>query len=248
VEIVTGRDTAPEVTQRIVKLAQQIGKLPVVVKDSPGFVVNRILLPYMIEAAVLYWQGLSAGEIDEAMVDFGMPMGPLRLTDEVGVDVAFDVAGTLAAAFPSRVQVPEVLPALQSAGMLGRKTGKGFYKYRKGSEASTNEEAVKLRPPSQAGLPDREEVRKRLVLLMVNEAARCLEEGIVGSAGDVDLAMVLGTGFAPFRGGPLRYADTTSVSKVVDDLSRLAASAGPHYEPCSLLRDMAKSGRRFYED
>jgi 3-hydroxyacyl-CoA dehydrogenase/enoyl-CoA hydratase/3-hydroxybutyryl-CoA epimerase len=248
VEVVAGRETAPEVAQRVVRLAQQIGKIPVLVKDSPGFLVNRILLPYMIEAGSLFWQGMSAAEIDQAMLDFGMPMGPLRLTDEVGVDVALDVAGTLAAAFPTRLRVPDVLPALQGAGMLGRKAGKGFFKYRKGSEPATNPGAEKLRPPRTPTPPNRHEIETRLVLLMVNEAARCLEEGIVGSPGEIDLAMVMGTGFAPFTGGPLRYADSTAIAKVTDDLTRLAEGAGPHYAPCDLLRTMAASGKRFYED
>ena len=248
VEVVRGRDTSPEVAQRAVQFAQRLGKLPVLVKDSPGFLVNRILLPYMIEAAALFWQGASVADVDSAMLNFGMPMGPLRLTDEVGVDISLDVSATLAAAFPSRVHVPDVLPALLGAGMLGRKAGKGFYKYRKGSDASLNKQAVKLRPPRMPNPPDRDEIETRLVLLMVNEAARCLEEGIVATPGEIDLAMVMGTGFAPFRGGPLRHADTVAVAKVADDLARLSASAGPHYAPCTLLQDMAKSGRRFYND
>jgi 3-hydroxyacyl-CoA dehydrogenase/enoyl-CoA hydratase/3-hydroxybutyryl-CoA epimerase len=248
VEVVTGRETSPEVAQRAVQFAQRLGKLPVVVKDSPGFLVNRILVPYMIEAAVLFWNGASVSEIDHAMLHFGMPMGPLRLTDEVGVDVAFDVAATLAAAFPSRVRVPDALPALLGAEFLGRKAGKGFYKYRKGSEGSVHKEAASLRPPRQPDPPDPNQIENRLVLLMVNEAARCLEEGLVATAGEIDLAMVMGTGFAPFRGGPLRYADSTAMAKVVDDLTQLANTAGPHYEPCALLRDMAKAGKRFYDD
>jgi 3-hydroxyacyl-CoA dehydrogenase/enoyl-CoA hydratase/3-hydroxybutyryl-CoA epimerase len=248
VEVVTGRDTSPEVAQRAVQFAQRIGKLPVLVKDSPGFLVNRILLPYMIEAAALFWQGASVTDIDSAMINFGMPMGPLRLTDEVGVDISLDVAETLAAAFPARLRVPDVLPALIGAGLLGRKAGKGFYKYRKGSEASVNKEVTKLRPPRMPNPPNPEEIENRLVLLMVNEAARCLEEGIVATPGEIDLAMVMGTGFAPFRGGPLRHADSVAIAKVADDLSRFAESAGPHYAPCALLKDMAKTGRRFYDD
>ncbi len=248
VEVVVGRETAPEVVQRAVRFVQKIGKLPVVVKDSPGFLVNRILLPYMVEAGVLFWSGASVKDIDHAMLDFGMPMGPLRLIDEVGTDVALDVAATLAAAFPSRLHVPDVLPALVGTNMLGRKVGKGFYKYRKGTDASPNKEADKLRPPRLPNPPPREELETRMVLLMVNEAARCLEEGLVERAGDVDFAMVMGTGFAPFRGGPLRYADSMAVTKVTDELARLTDSAGPHYAPCALLRDMAKSGKRFYED
>jgi 3-hydroxyacyl-CoA dehydrogenase/enoyl-CoA hydratase/3-hydroxybutyryl-CoA epimerase len=144
--------------------------------------------------------------------------------------------------------VPEVLPALVGTFAVGRKVGKGFYKYKNGAQASPNKEVLTLRPRSPAAEPSRDEIEQRLILLMINEGARCLEEGIVGSAGDVDLAMVMGTGFAPFRGGPLRYADSIAVIKVVEDLSRYAQSAGAHYEPCALLREMAKSGKRFYED
>jgi len=248
VEVVIGRDTAPEVAQRVVQFAQRIGKLPVLVKDSPGFLVNRILLPYMAEAGVLFWAGADMTAIDQAMLDFGMPMGPLRLVDEVGADVALDVAATLAAAFPDRLRVPDVLPALEGTGLLGRKVGKGFYKYRKGGEASPNKAAIKLRPPRHPKPPTHDEIEQRLVLLMINEASRCLEEGIVASAGEVDLAMVMGTGFAPFRGGPLRTADTMGISKITEDLTRLAETAGPHYAPSALLQDMAKTGKRFYDD
>ncbi len=247
VEVVVGHETAPEVTQRALRFVQQIGKLPVVVKDSPGFLVNRILIPYLIEAGALFWGGASVRDIDAAMRDFGMPMGPLRLIDEVGADVALDVAATLAAAFPNRLHVPDVLPAMVSAGLLGRKAGKGFYRYGKNGEAKPNKEAAALRPPRLPNPPSREELEKRMVLLMVNEAARCLEAGIVETPGDVDFAMVMGTGFAPFRGGPLRWSDSESTAKIVGELSRLAEVAGPHYAPCARLRDMAKGGKCFYE-
>ena len=247
VEVVIGRDTAPEIAQRALRFAQQMGKLPVLVKDSPGFLVNRILIPYMIEAGALFWGGASVKDIDAAMLDFGMPMGPLRLIDEVGADVALDVAATLAAAFPNRLHVPDVLPAMVSADLLGRKAGQGFYRYGKKGEAKPNKEAAKLRPPRLPNPPSRDELEKRMVLLMVNEAARCLEEGLVETAGDVDFAMVMGTGFAPFRGGPLRYSDSEGTAKIVGELSRLADVAGPHYAPCARLRDMAKTGKCFYE-
>jgi 3-hydroxyacyl-CoA dehydrogenase/enoyl-CoA hydratase/3-hydroxybutyryl-CoA epimerase len=248
VEVVMGRETTPEAAQRVVRLAQQIGKIPVVVKDSPGFLVNRILLPYMIEAAVLYWQGVSAEDVDQTMLNFGMPMGPLRLTDEVGVDIASDVAQTLAAAFPARLQVPDMLPALIAAGMLGRKSGLGFFKHRKGARDVPNPEAGKLRPAPLPQLPRADEMTSRLVLLMVNEAARCLEEGLVATPGEIDLAMVLGTGFAPFRGGPLRHADSVGIGKITDELARLAGTAGVQFAPAALLTEMARSGKRFYDE
>jgi 3-hydroxyacyl-CoA dehydrogenase/enoyl-CoA hydratase/3-hydroxybutyryl-CoA epimerase len=245
VEVVLGRDTAPEVAQRAVSFVQRIGKLPVIVKDSPGFLVNRILLPYMLEAAHLFWAGSGIQDIDETMLDFGMPMGPLRLTDEVGVDVAEDVARTLIAAFPDRLKMPEALPRMLQDGLLGRKAGKGFYLH-KGKEASVNTALKGLRPKNGDGL-DRAELQRRMVLLMVNEAARCLEEKIVESASDVDFAMVMGTGFAPFRGGPLRHADTVGLAKIADDLSKLAETGGPHFAPCTLIADMARNNQRFHE-
>lgn len=248
VEVIMGQQTTPAVAQRALRFAQRIGKLPVLVKDSPGFLVNRILVPYLIEAGVMFWNGAEVKDIDQAMLDFGMPMGPLRLIDEIGADIALEVAATLTAAYPNRLHVPDVLPAMQGTMMIGRKMGRGFYKYRKGTDASPNKEAVKLRPPGAPKSPGREEIEQRLALLMINEAARCLEERIVGSPSEVDLAMVMGTGFPPFRGGPLRYADSLAIAKVFDDLNRFSESAGPLYAPCGLIRDMAKSGKRFYED
>ena len=248
VEVIMGSQTTPAVAQRAVRFAQRIGKLPVLVKDSPGFLVNRILVPYLIEAGAIFWSGGEIKDIDAALRAFGLPMGPLRLIDEIGADVALEVAATLAAAFPARLHVPDVLPALQGTMLLGRKMGRGFYKYRNGKDATPNKEAAKLRPPGQPKAPSRDEIERRLILLMINEAARCLEEHIVASAGELDLAMVMGTGFPAFRGGPLRYADSIAVPKVAEELTRFTESAGPHYAPCGLLRDMAKSGKRFYED
>ena len=248
VEVVTGRDTAPEVAQRALRLVQRIGKFPVLVKDSPGFLVNRILLPGMIEAASLYERGASVEAIDEAMLDFGMPMGPLRLIDEVGVDVSADVAQTLSAAFPDRMRVPKLLPAMIAAGMLGRKTGEGFYLHPKRGEPEANEKTELLRTATSASDLTPDDLERRMVLLMVNEAVRCLSEKIVAEAADVDFAMVMGTGWAPFRGGPLRYADTLGTPRVDLELSQLAESAGAHFAPCALLTEMAKTGKRFYED
>ena len=246
VEVVTGRDTSPETAQRALRFVQKIGKLPVLVKDSPGFLVNRILLPYLSEAARLFERGASAAEIDAAMLDFGMPMGPLRLIDEVGLDVAAEVAGTLSAAFPAWMSVPEILGKLVGAGCLGKKNGKGFYVHVKDGEPKPNPDAFAFALSINAPIP-REELARRMSLLMVNEAARCLEEGIVETAGDVDFAMVMGTGFAPFRGGPLRYADALGAKAVVDELTRFAASEA-HYAPCARLAEMAKNGARFYAE
>ncbi|MGB8464043.1 MAG: 3-hydroxyacyl-CoA dehydrogenase NAD-binding domain-containing protein, partial [Terrimicrobiaceae bacterium] len=208
VEVVRAELSSDAAVDTAVALVQRIGKFPVVVRDRPGFLVNRILLPYLLEAARLFAAGADIRNLDECMLDFGMPMGPLRLLDEVGLDVASDVAQTLCAAFPDRLRMPEFFPSLPGADIRGRKAGKGFYEYRNGHSVQANRAVLALRVgDDKAGLT-REELRRRMVLLMINEAARCLEEHVVDDPRDVDFAMIMGTGFAPFRGGPLRYADS----------------------------------------
>jgi 3-hydroxyacyl-CoA dehydrogenase/enoyl-CoA hydratase/3-hydroxybutyryl-CoA epimerase len=249
VEVVVGRQTAPEVVQRSVRFVQQIGKLPVVVKDSPGFVVNRILMPYLIEAGILFESGARVENVDEAMLEFGMPMGPLRLIDEVGVDVANHVAETIAKHFSPRLSAPAILPRMLQAGLLGRKSGKGFYLYgANGKEPTVNLEIDQFHRETACANLRRDELRARMVLLMVNEAARCLEEGIVDEAADVDFAMIMGTGFAPFRGGPLQFADTTGIGQVVEEMNALAAKGEARFAPCALLQSMAEKGRQFYTE
>lgn len=247
VEIVAARQTSPEVLQRALSFVQQIGKLPVVVKDSPGFLVNRILMPYLIEAGNLFEAGASIAELDDAMLDFGMPMGPMRLLDEVGIDVALHVAQTIAANYGDRMRVPEVLSKMAERGLLGRKAGRGFYLHVKGKEPGPNPEAISL----QSLITNHEsrvtDYQARMVLLMVNESARCLEEEIVPEAADVDFAMIMGTGFAPFRGGPLRHADSIGATNIVGAMNSLVDSGAAHFAPCGLLRDLAVNGKKFYQ-
>jgi 3-hydroxyacyl-CoA dehydrogenase/enoyl-CoA hydratase/3-hydroxybutyryl-CoA epimerase len=237
VEIVLGEKTSPDTAQRAVSFVQQIGKLPVVVRDRPGFLVNRILLPYLIEAVHLFERGASIHDIDEAMLDFGMPMGPLRLIDEVGIDVATDVAANLAEHFPDRLIVPSVLGKLIAAEMLGRKNGKGFYLH--GRNTKVNPAAERLR--SLSSFMSFEKLQQRMVLLMVAEAARCLEEKVAESAADVDFAMVMGTGFAPFRGGPLRHADALGLPRIVEQMRRAEIPVP------SLIEQLASENRTFHE-
>ncbi len=247
VEIIAAKQTSPEVLQRTLQFVQRIGKLPVVVKDSPGFVVNRILMPYLIEAGNLFESGATIGDLDEAMLDFGMPMGPMRLLDEVGNDVSLHVAETLAAAFGERLKIPTHLGEMIKAGLLGRKAGRGYYLHDKSrKEARPNPGAAAYVKSDSARTLSRDELSKHMVLLMVNEAARCIEEGIISEPGDADFAMIMGTGFAPFRGGPLRYADSTGVGKLVSSMERLADSGATHFAPCELLRQMAESEKTFY--
>ncbi|MCE9614298.1 MAG: enoyl-CoA hydratase/isomerase family protein [Lentisphaerae bacterium] len=248
VEVIVGAQTAPAVVDRVLRFVQEVGKLPVVVQDRPGFVVNRILMPYLIEAGHLFEAGAPVARIDEAMLDFGMPMGPLRLIDEVGVDVASHVAGHLSACFGARMAVPAVLSAMVAAGQLGRKRGSGFYRHAGGNRARPHAALAKhVRNREAAGL-DEDALVDRMALLMVNEGARCLDEGVVGEAQDVDFAMIMGTGFSPFRGGPLRYADGRGIVNVVRELDRLAARVHARFEPCERLRRMAEREETFYHD
>ncbi|MBB5032261.1 3-hydroxyacyl-CoA dehydrogenase NAD-binding domain-containing protein [Prosthecobacter vanneervenii] len=202
VEIITLPETSADVLATAVSFVQKIGKTPVVVKDSPGFLVNRILVPYLMEAVRLHQNGVPVKDIDDAMLEFGMPMGPMRLLDEIGLDVAAHVARTLATAFPDRFPNSDALDKMVSAGHLGRKSGEGFYKYENGKE---------ITPARHADLPKHESIQTKLALLISQEAMRCLKEGIARSADDIDLAMVLGTGYPPFRGGPVTFARDTGI-------------------------------------
>ncbi|HXA45234.1 MAG TPA: 3-hydroxyacyl-CoA dehydrogenase NAD-binding domain-containing protein [Candidatus Angelobacter sp.] len=246
VEIIVATHTAPEVLQRTVKFAQHIGKLPVVVRDSPGFLVNRILMPYLVEAGNLFENGAGPETLDSVMLDFGMPMGPLRLMDEVGLDVALHVAGTLAVKFGDRMKIPGCLPGMVGAGLLGRKVGRGFLLHGKPKGTPLNPQALTFVRGDSARALSREELQERMVFLMINEAAGVLEERIVTEPADVDFAMIMGTGFAPFRGGPLRYADAIGIDKIVGAMENLVDRGAAHFEPCPLLKAMSGTGKRFY--
>ena len=246
VEVIAARQTAPEVLQRALRFTQQIGKLPVLVKDSPGFLVNRILMPYLIEAGNLFEAGAKIEDLDDVMLDFGMPMGPMRLLDEVGLDVSLHVAETLAVHFGDRMKVPGCIRQMTGAGLLGRKNGSGFYLHEKSKGARPNPQISTYVQSQKGRAITREELQERMVFLMVNEAARCLEEQIVTDPADVDFAMIMGTGFAPFRGGPLRYTDTVGAARLVGAMNHLVASGTAHFEPCELLAKMADKNEKFY--
>jgi 3-hydroxyacyl-CoA dehydrogenase/enoyl-CoA hydratase/3-hydroxybutyryl-CoA epimerase len=264
VEVVIAKETSNDTRDLSLGFVRQIGKLPVIVRDNPGFLVNRVLFPYLLEAAELFERGLEADKIDNALVHWGMPMGPLRLIDEIGVDIAIDIGNTLEKAYGRRDHVPAVLLWLRDGQMLGRKTGAGFYKYegktqtpndslsqwRRGLHGEPEGTEAPIIPPDWHRDPrlrlNKEDLARRLVFLMVNEAARCVEEKVVNSPEDADYGMVLGTGFAPFRGGPLRFAEHFGLKKVVDELERLAQSE-EKFLPCEILRKHARDGTKFYE-
>jgi 3-hydroxyacyl-CoA dehydrogenase/enoyl-CoA hydratase/3-hydroxybutyryl-CoA epimerase len=194
----------------------------------------------------LFESAAGVKELDDAMLDFGMPMGPLRLLDEVGIDVALHVAETLGAKFRDRLKVPAVLASMVQAGLLGRKSGRGFYRHEPGKEPAPNPQVDAYQVDQAARALSREELQQRMALLMVNEAARCLEETVVNDPADVDFAMIMGTGFAPFRGGPLRYADSVGAAKLVGAMDHLMDQGAVRFQPCALLRNMAVSGKKFY--
>ena len=247
VEVIHTPRTSADVVRRALRFVQQIGKLPVLVQDSPGFVVNRVLMPYLVEAARLFEAGAEVADVDEAMLDFGMPMGPLRLVDEVGTDVSLHVAETLAAHYRRRMVVPEVLARLVKGGMLGRKSGEGFYLHR-GKAAAPSEDASRFVKDDSTANLDRAALQARMVLLMVNEAARCVEEGIVSGPEDVDFAMIMGAGLAPFRGGPLRHADTVGVANLVREMNQLVDDGEERFAPCALLKDLAAKDGKLYPE
>lgn len=242
IEVVIGKQTAEETKERALAFARQIGKLPVIVQDRPGFLVNRVLFPYLLDAAELFERGVAAEQIELALLEWGMPMGPLRLIDEIGIDITIDIAVTLEKAFGERARTPALLQKMRAANILGRKTGTGFYKY-EGKQQSPNESMEKWRGSNEPPEMSSNDLALRLVYLMVNEAARCLEEGVVAAPEDADYGMILGTGFAPLRGGPLRFADHFGIAEMV----RAGERHGGKFEPCNLLREHARNGTRFYE-
>jgi len=246
VEVVGAPLTGGDVTGQLADWAIALGKTPVLVKDSPGFVVNRILMPYLNEAVLLVSEGMQPQRVDEAMRRFGMPMGPLELLDQIGLDVAAHIAAGLGALLGARFGHNPGFEIMEKNGWLGQKNGQGFYRYR-GRRKTVHERAVTvLRGASLVAGPYQMDAappaelmaaaRERMVLLMVNEAAACLAEGLAANAEAIDLAMVLGAGWAPHRGGPLRYAEDRGVGAIVDALTELAHAHGARFEPCEALR------------
>ena len=244
-EIIKTELTSDETIATAVAFARQLGKMPIVVADKEGFIVNRILLPYMNEAAYLFQEGIETKRLDDIAKSFGMPMGPLELADEVGIDIGYHVAQILEAAYGERMQVAKILKDIFDAGILGKKSGNGFYVHT-GKKTLVNAELLRLRPNATFTLND-EDTQKRLIYVMINEASRCLEEGAVDSAATIDVGMIYGTGFPPFRGGLLKYADSIGAKNILADLRNFQSKFDQQrFEPSQLLQSMADSGARFY--
>ncbi|HEX7193317.1 MAG TPA: 3-hydroxyacyl-CoA dehydrogenase NAD-binding domain-containing protein, partial [Thermoanaerobaculia bacterium] len=247
VEVIRGAKTSDVAAVTIAALARKLGKTVVYCNDGPGFVVNRILGPYMNESGFLLQEGNSIESIDKAMTDFGMPMGPLTLLDEVGIDVAAKVSQILGAAFASRMgETSKVVDALYADGRYGKKNGKGVYKYENGKRTSPDPAVYKLVGVARPHTVDARNAVERMLFAMVNEAALILEERIVGSAGELDLAMIMGTGFPPFRGGLLRYADSLGVPYIQARLDELSSNVGARFKASAPLRRLAETDGKFY--
>lgn len=233
VEVVRTHDTDDLMLQRLLRFARSLGKTPVVTADSPGFIVNRVLFPYLGEAVQMTIEGFDAEFIDSPMRSFGMPMGPLELLDHVGIDIAAHVAASLSGVLPDCQAVAERLLEMSEAGELGKKSGQGFYLYKDGkkdrpvitgqSECFADKEVF-----CDDGLTP---TQRRVLYPMINEAMRCLDEKIVRESWMVDLAVVLGTGFAPFRGGPLQWLEDAGADVVRQNMEILAEQFGSHFEP-----------------
>ncbi len=248
-EVIRGTQTSDRTVVTLVALAKRIGKTPIVVRDCPGFLVNRILFPYLNESLVLLEEGASPRAIDKAATLFGMPMGPVTLNDLVGLDTSLYAGRVVNTAFSDRAKTTRILDELVAAGRLGKKSGAGFYSYAKGSRGADDPAFAAILERCRTGQREIriEEITDRLFLPMLTEASRILMEGIVREPGDVDLGLILGIGFPAFRGGLLRWADSLGADKVLEKL-RQSEKLGSRFQPTEQLRQMAKEGKRFYPE
>ena len=245
-EVIPSARTAPQAIATVVAFGRRMGKTAIVVKDSPGFWINRILGPYMNEAAHLLLSGVGPVEIDSALVQYGFPVGPITLLDEVGLDVAQHAGEVLQAAFGDRLAPPPALAALVKDGRLGRKAGRGFFVYHDGKKGGVDPTVYPLLGVQPNGGIPAPEIVQRLTLAMVNEAARATGEGVVRSPRDGDIGAIFGFGFPPFRGGPLRAVDDLGADRVYAELARLADRLGPRFAPCEVIVEQARARTRFY--
>jgi 3-hydroxyacyl-CoA dehydrogenase / enoyl-CoA hydratase / 3-hydroxybutyryl-CoA epimerase len=248
-EIIKTKQTADWVTATAYDIGLKQGKTVIVVNDGPGFYTTRILAPYMNEALLLLEEGAPAEQVDDAMKQFGFPVGPIALFDEVGIDVGAHVAGVLGELFRGRgAKTSNKAKELMDAGFLGRKNRKGFYHYEEGSKKKkeVNIDVYRFFGGVERQKFKVEEIQQRLAMIMVKEAVLCLHQEILQNPGDGDLGAILGLGFPPFLGGPFRYLESMGIDAAVDLLDTLENDHGPRFNPPDLLEDMADSNERFY--
>ncbi|MDE1225501.1 fatty acid oxidation complex subunit alpha FadJ [Vibrio aestuarianus] len=245
VEVIPHQSTSEETVATVVALARKQGKTPIVVKDCAGFYVNRILAPYMNEAAQVLMAGEPIEKLDTALLDFGFPVGPITLLDEVGVDIGAKIMPILVKELGPRFQGPDVFDVLLNDNRKGRKSGRGFYTY-KGKKKEVDKSVYKLLKLTPESKLSDNEMALRCVLPMLNEAVRCLDEGIIRSPRDGDIGAIFGIGFPPFLGGPFRYMDQIGIDKLVEMMNKHAEKYGDKFAPCDGLLTRAGLNERFY--
>jgi 3-hydroxyacyl-CoA dehydrogenase len=252
-EIICGKETSDQALATSVAYARAIRKVPIVVNDGPGFYVSRQLSALMGESTFLVGEGIDPARIEEAMLEFGMPMGPATLSDLTGIDIGYHVGKNFEQSFGNRWKMSAIYERVYQTGCYGRKTGSGWYDY-SGEEPVPNQKVREVIDGylRENGIAPKQmssqEIVDRMLGRAVNEAAYMIQEGICERPQDMDLAMIYGTGFPPYRGGILRYADTWGIRNVYERLTRLESEHGIRFKPASLLKDMALSGETFYKD
>jgi len=246
-EVIRHPETSDEALATTVDVGNRMGKTVIVVNDGPGFFTSRVLGPFLNEAAFLLTEGASIERIDKALTGWGFPVGPITLLDEVGLDVVYHVGKVMGSYFGDRVRAPEVFNRMAEDERTGRKGGRGFYKYEKGKKKGVDESVYELIGWQRAEI-DTEEIVERCWLQMLNETARTIEDGVIENPVDIDIGVIFGLGFPPFRGGILRAADRLGLDRVVAKLEGYAERHGDRLAPAQLLRDMAQKGDRFHGD
>ena len=250
-EIIATPKTEPEVIASTVAFGREQGKTVIVVKDGAGFYVNRILAPYVNEAGYLLEGGVAVDKIDQALVQFGFPVGPLALLDEVGIDVGSKVAPILYDAFGERMKPGRSAEILLKDGRLGKKSKRGFYLYNgksKKDKKQVDESVYKLLGVTPTTTMEADQISERCTLLMINEAARCWQEKVIRSPRDGDIGAIFGIGFPPFLGGPFRYADSIGIDQLVTRLQDYQRRLGERFAPAEILQKMASANETFYSD
>jgi 3-hydroxyacyl-CoA dehydrogenase/enoyl-CoA hydratase/3-hydroxybutyryl-CoA epimerase len=245
-EVITHAGTADWVTATCVEVGKRQGKTVIVVNDGVGFYTSRILAPYLNEAAFLLAEGADIGELDRSLTDFGFPVGPITLLDEVGIDVAAKVSKIMHEAYGDRMLAPSTTEVLVADGRLGRKAKKGFYRYEDGKKKEVDESIYALMPKREKKRFDRAEMAERCVLQMINEAVRCLGEGVLRSPRDGDIGAIFGLGFPPFLGGPFREVEAQGVGRTLQRIEHYQERHGARFTPAPMLGELVKSGKRFY--
>jgi 3-hydroxyacyl-CoA dehydrogenase/enoyl-CoA hydratase/3-hydroxybutyryl-CoA epimerase len=250
-EIIAHAKTSDQTISTTVAFAKKQGKTPIVVQDKAGFYVNRILAPYMNEAALILLEGESIGKLDKALVNFGFPVGPMQLLDEVGIDIGSKIGPILQAELGERFAPPEAFNKLIADKRLGKKVQKGFYLYKDKNGKKVTKKLVDESIYSLLNITIKDqktnyELVQRCVFMMLNEAARCLDEGIIRNPRDGDIGAIFGIGFPPFLGGPFHYMDTLGAETLVSKLNLWSTEHGERFKPCQALVMMAETGKKFY--